>query len=230
MKRQQISALAFVLAASLAAGAVTAFAAAAPADANGSVNSAVDAVDTGDSADSAAGTEEQAAIATEPKGYVSVSYASTASIEDESFQEWMEEEEYTTVGWHYVSGDLIFEVVSDEEIDRAAAGDSALSAELSGDAVSQSFRVTQSQPYARVWIRNSGSAELVFTITEGSPDGSVVAGHCFRIPAGMSLSVYTSNKWTAGTYYVNFTSGQADMSGVAVCRTFETDSQLYGVD
>ncbi len=222
MKRQHISALALMLAVALTIGIVTAFAS--PADTADSANGTIAAMDTSTSTDETSDAAPRAAVATYPKGYVSVSDASTASLEDADFQEWIVDEEYATVGWRTSCGDLIFEIVSDEEIDQAAA--QSQTANLSDSSATQMFQITSSEPYAKVWIRNNGSTELVFTITEDSPDGSVVAGHCFRIPSGMSLSVYTSNKWPDGAYYVNFTSDQADMSGIVVFQTFPVDSQL----
>lgn len=136
------------------------------------------------------------------------------------------------VGEHYVVGDLIFEIVSKEEISdansdtQARASAKRWSVDLSGDSMSQAFEVTSSYPYAKVWVDNDGSSSIKFTITKNSPTGSVVSGSSITIPAGTSVSVYSSKAWPAATYYANFTSGKADMVGTAACRVASTLDEL----
>lgn len=136
------------------------------------------------------------------------------------------------VGESFVVGDLIFEIVSEEEVQAATADSMARAStkrweiDLSGDAMSKDFEVTSAYPYAKVWISNNGSRDIKFTITKNSPTGSVVAGSKVSIPAGSPVSVYSSKPWSAATYYANFTSGQADMIGTAACRVASTIEEL----
>lgn len=136
------------------------------------------------------------------------------------------------IGESFVVGDLIFEIVSKEEVQAAAADDltrastKRWSIELSGDSMSKDFEVTSSYPYAKVWIDNDGSGDIKFTITKISPTGTVVSGSNVSIPAGTTAVVYSSKKWSAATYYANFTSGKSSMSGTAACRVASTIEEL----
>lgn len=136
------------------------------------------------------------------------------------------------VGEHFVVGDLIFEIIAKEEVSEAASDTQARasskrwSIDLSGDSMSKEFEVTSSYSYAKVWIDNDGVGNIKFTITKDSPTGSVVSGSNVTIPAGTSVSVYSSKAWPAATYYANFTSGKADMSGTAACRVASTLDEL----
>lgn len=136
------------------------------------------------------------------------------------------------IGEQYVVGDLIFEIVSPEEVQAASTGSPARassklwSISLSGDSMSQSFNVTSSYPYAKVWVHNQGRGDIKFTITQSSPTGSVVSGSNITIAAGTATSVYSTNKWPAATYYANFTCGKANMAGSAACRVASTIEEL----
>ena len=136
------------------------------------------------------------------------------------------------IGESYIVGDLIFEIVSKEEFQAAAADDltrastKRWSIDLSGDSISKDFEVTSSYPYAKVWIDNDGSGDIKFTITKTSPTGTVVSGSNVSIPAGTTAVVYSSKKWSAATYYANFTSGKSSMSGTAACRVASTIEEL----
>ena len=136
------------------------------------------------------------------------------------------------IGESYIVGDLIFEIVSKEEVQAAAADDltrastKRWSIDLSGDSMSKDFEVTSSYPYAKVWIDNDGSGDIKFTITKTSPTGTVVSGSNVSIPAGTTAVVYSSKKWSADTYYANFTSGKSSMSGTAACRVASTIEEL----
>jgi hypothetical protein len=92
--------------------------------------------------------------------------------------------------------------------------------------MSQAFEVTSACPYAKVWISNSGTGNVRFTVTEHTPTGSVVNGSNVTIASGISTIVYSTNQWPAGTYYANFTSGKVDLSGEAACRVASTIEEL----
>lgn len=136
------------------------------------------------------------------------------------------------VGDKFVVGDLIFEIVSAEEAERAISGPQTRAStkrwdiELEGDTINESFEVTKDYPYAKVWIKNDGTKSIQFTITKTSPTGSVVEGSDVTIAAGTSTNVYSTRKWSTATYYANFTSGKADMVGSAACRVASTLKEL----
>lgn len=135
-------------------------------------------------------------------------------------------------GKRFVSGDLVFEIVSEEEIRQASsehqtrASTKLWTIPLSGDALSKDFSVTSSYPYAKVWIQNSGTGNIVFTITKNSPTGTPVTGSNVTVAANTSISVYSTNPWPAATYYANFTSGHVNMLGTSSCRIASTISEL----
>lgn len=135
-------------------------------------------------------------------------------------------------GKRFVSGDLVFEIVSEEEIRQASsehqtrASTKLWTIPLSGDALSKDFSVTSSYPYAKVWIQNSGTGNIVFTITKNSPTGTLVTGSNVTVAANTSISVYSTNPWPAATYYANFTSGHVNMLGTSSCRIASTISEL----
>lgn len=207
MKFKKASALAIAVALVLVIGATSAFASAAV-----SVEDA-----------------EIAAVAIAGNGVVSTVDASALALESGEFDEVVIEGE---VGDRYVVGDLIFEIVSEDEIDQVTSGSLTRastrlwSITLSGDSMSKAFDVTASDPYAKVWIDNKGTGSIIFTITKKSPTGSVVSGSNVTIAAQTSISVYSTNKWSAATYYANFTSGKTDMVGTAACRVASTIDEL----
>jgi hypothetical protein len=171
------------------------------------------------SAPTSEGSEEpMAAVAI---GYhEAVSTIDAAAISDSEVEEVVIEGD---VGERFVVGDLIFEIVSPEEVERAAASQVS---SLSGDSMSQAFEVTSTCPYAKVWVSNTGTGNIKFTITKNTPTGSVVNGSNVTIAAGTSTSVYSTNKWPADTYYANFTSGKADLSGDTACRVASSVEEL----
>lgn len=132
----------------------------------------------------------------------------------------------------FVVGDLVFEIVTPEEVESVAAGPetrastSRWSISLSGTEMSKGIEVTSSYPHAKVWINNEGSKSIKFTITKGSETGSIVKGSSVSIAAGTSTSVYSTNKWPADTYYANFTCGKAQMKGTAACRVASSIPEL----
>lgn len=138
------------------------------------------------------------------------------------------------VGDTFSVGNLIFEIVSDEEMDRVLsepqtrASTKRWEISLSGDSLSKDFSVTKDYPYAKVWFRNDldKKYEIVFTITQGSETGTVVTDSLVRLPGGSAISVYSRDAWPEGTYYANFTCGKADMVGSAACRVASTKAEL----
>lgn len=164
-------------------------------------------------------TAERAAVLNEGPGPGSED--GSAALSEDAYEKAVIEGE---VGDKIVCGSLIFEIVSEEEVDQAASDSQGIS--LSGDSLSKSFNLTTSMPYAKVWIKNTSSGDLIFTITKSSPTGTVVSGSNVTIKSGTSTSVYSTNAWSADTYYANFTSGKVDMSGSAACRIASTMDEL----
>lgn len=125
-------------------------------------------------------------------------------------------------------GDCIFEIVDDFTINnQTRASQKGFSITLSGTEYSQSFSVTDDMPYAKVYIDNSqGPADIIFTITKGSPTGTVVSGSDVTVKKGKKVTVRSTNAWPASTYYANFTSPNASMSASASSRIASTLSEL----
>jgi hypothetical protein len=162
----------------------------------------------------------------EPLAAVAIGHHEAVSTIDAAVVSDSEVEEVVidgNIGERFVAGDLIFEIVSPEEVERVA---SSQDSSLSGDSMSQAFEVTSACHYAKVWISNSGTGNVKFTITESTPTGSVVNGSNVTIASGISTIVYSTNKWPAGTYYANFTSGKAALNGEAACRVASTIEEL----
>lgn len=136
------------------------------------------------------------------------------------------------VGDKFAVGDLVFEIVSVEEINevleapvtRASTG--RFNIDLSGSSLSQDFEVTTNYPWAKVWVNNSGSGDIQFTITKGSKTGYVVKGSEVTIKAGTSTSVYSTKAWDPDIYYANFTCGKAGLKGTSSCRVASTQHEL----
>ncbi|WP_405155084.1 hypothetical protein [Paenibacillus sp. FSL K6-0108] len=98
---------------------------------------------------------------------------------------------------------------------------------LSGTEKSQAFTLDKDYPYVKVYINNtSSSGHIIFTITKNSSTGSVVSGSSVTIPANAAWNVYSTNAWTAGTYYANFTSGKTGLSGSSYARLASTYAEL----
>lgn len=136
------------------------------------------------------------------------------------------------VGDTFEVGDLIFEIVSDEEIEKiqdvpvTRASTSRFSITLSGSEHSEDFEVTTNYPWAKVWVDNRSTGDIKFTITKGSKTGYVVRGSDVTIKAGTKTSVYATKEWDPDIYYANFTCGKATMSGTASCRVASTQHEL----
>ena len=136
------------------------------------------------------------------------------------------------VGDKFIVGDLVFEIVSDEEINEVLetpatrASTSRFSIDLSGDSLSQDFEVTTNYPWAKVWVSNKGKGDIKFTITKGSKTGYVVKGSEVTIKAGTNTSVYATKEWDPDIYYANFTCGKANLNGTSSCRVASTQHEL----
>lgn len=138
------------------------------------------------------------------------------------------------VGDRYLVGDLIFEIVSEEEVEKAVREVMPASSvklfdniTLSGDRRSEPFEVTERYPYAKVWVSlKADSGDVRFNITKTSPTGYVVKGSDVEIRAGQSVTIRSTKKWDADLYFANFTSGEADMVGTAACRIASTLEEI----
>lgn len=132
-----------------------------------------------------------------------------------------------------IVGDLVFEIITPEEVETAASepvpyGSTTrwTDVSLSGTEMSKKFEVTKSYPYAKVWIDNNGEGDIKFTITKKSETGTLVSGSDVTIAAGTSTSVYSTKAWSAGDYYANYTCGKANMQGTTACRVASTQHEL----
>lgn len=137
------------------------------------------------------------------------------------------------VGEKFYVGNLVFEIVSDEEIDRVLSQPQTRASEkrweitLSGTSMSKDFLVTKDYKYAKVWFRNDSpeGEGIVFNITKGTPTGTVISGSSVVLESGYSISVYSSTIWLEDTYYANFTC-ESGLSGSALCRVASTKAEL----
>jgi hypothetical protein len=134
------------------------------------------------------------------------------------------------VGTNIRIGDLVFKRVETDtskpsEVSTLAST-SAFSITLSGSSKSEPFNLSGDYKYAKVWINNTSSGNLIFTITQNSPTGTVVSGSSVTVSANSTWNVYSTNAWPAGTYYANYTSGQVGLSGSSACRIASTQAEL----
>lgn len=137
------------------------------------------------------------------------------------------------VGDKFYAGNLVFEIVSDEEMDRVLSQPQTRASEkrweitLSGTSKSKDFLVTKDYKYAKVWFRNDSPEGdgMVFNITKGTSTGTVMAGSSVVLESGYSISVYSSTFWFADTYFANFTC-ESGLYGSALCRVASTKAEL----
>lgn len=106
------------------------------------------------------------------------------------------------------------------------ASKSDFNIKLSGTEKSQAFTIDKEYKYVKVYINNTSSGSIKFTITKGSATGNVVSGTNVTIPAKESWNVYSTNAWGASTYYANYTSGKVEMSGTSSARLASTYEEL----
>lgn len=132
----------------------------------------------------------------------------------------------------FAVGDLIFEIISEEEMEEVmSAPETRASASrwnitLSGTEMSRSFEVTSSYPWAKVYIDNQNDGTIKFTITKGSETGTVVRGSEVTIAANTHTTVYATKAWDPDTYYTNYTSGKSGLKGTSACRVASTQGEL----
>ena len=120
----------------------------------------------------------------------------------------------------------MFEIVENIPLETKASAPGYSETSLSGTEMSKSFNLAGNYKYAKVWIDNKGSNSIVFTITKGSPTGSIISGSDVTVSANTKVSVYSTNAWSSDTYYANFTSGKASMSGKTSCRIASSIPEL----
>lgn len=135
------------------------------------------------------------------------------------------------VGTIIRSGDLIFVRVDNEESESKNdispnASKKDFDITLSGTEKSQAFSLSGELLYVKVWIKNTSSAGLQFTMTRDSPTGSLVKGSDVTVPANSTWNVYSENPLSARTYYANYTSGKVGLSGQSSCRIASTFKEL----
>jgi len=128
-------------------------------------------------------------------------------------------------------GDLIFKILSNdtqipEYDDDSITKSSENSATLSGDTMSDLFDLTEDMGWFKVWIKNEGTNDIVFTITRDSPSGSLLEGSNIKIGKNKTIEVYNNKALSKGAYYINYTSGKSDMSGSTACKVASTQAEL----
>ncbi|WP_262384903.1 hypothetical protein [Paenibacillus terrae] len=105
------------------------------------------------------------------------------------------------------------------------ATDPVLDVRLRGTEMSKPFTIRAGYGYVKVWVRNNGSQKIKLTVTQGSGAGTVkLSGTIY--PGEDWSSPINSSAWSTGDFYVNLTSGSADMSGQVSVRTGTTRGEL----
>ncbi|MBU5436181.1 hypothetical protein [Pseudoflavonifractor sp. MSJ-37] len=100
---------------------------------------------------------------------------------------------------------------------------------LSGIAACTAADAPTAAPMTTVSASPDASSDPLFI--SGKPgdiftSGDVVKGTNVTIDGKTSINVYSTNKWPAGWYYANFTSGKANMKGTSSCRVASTKDEL----
>ncbi|WP_342416976.1 hypothetical protein NST83_06150 [Paenibacillus sp. FSL R10-2782] len=98
-------------------------------------------------------------------------------------------------------------------------------AKLEGTEMSKSFSIPAGYGYVKVWVNNTGDQPIKITVTQGSGSGTVKLSGTADAHNQWSSPV-NSNAWSTGTFYVNLTSGKADMSGKLSVRVSSTKGEL----
>lgn len=133
------------------------------------------------------------------------------------------------------AGTILEEEVTDEEMERVLKEDLARSSTklwnnitLSGNSLSKAIPLENGNHYFKVWVKNSGTQNMIITFTSGSPTGPTLTTGIKTLAPGESKSYYTAEHQPlyGSLYYANFTSGKADMIGVAACRVASTYAEL----
>lgn len=86
----------------------------------------------------------------------------------------------------------------------------------------QMYITSTDVPWAKVQVYNSGKADMIITITKGSPTGQVM--NQLILPPGKQDNMHGMMP-TPGTYYVNFSSTNY-LNGSASCRIASTSAEL----
>ncbi len=143
-------------------------------------------------------------------------------------------------GETYKFGSLVYTMVSEEEVERAALEGGTVSgvenmetmkrmdSTLSGVSRTELFDTTQRNPYAKIWVSLEEASDTVFfSITKSSPtDPPLGPGCVVKIPAGRSVSVLCTEALEPDLYFANFTSDTTEMAGTAVCRVAAGPEEL----
>ncbi|MGM1022127.1 MAG: hypothetical protein ACQEXV_16655 [Bacillota bacterium] len=85
---------------------------------------------------------------------------------------------------------------------------------ISGTTYLADFDIKANYGYVRMYLKNTGSQRIFFTINQGSPggrqkaSGSVGPGETYN-----EIVNENSGPWAVGTFYVNLTSGSSPMAG-----------------
>lgn len=103
----------------------------------------------------------------------------------------------------------------------------AFNVALGGTTRRHSFTLSGNYKFWKVWVHNTQSSGSQTIITVEDSAGNQI-GDTAYLPGGYTAQLYSDqdSPFPAGTYYVNFTSGNAVMSGTAACRLATTFAEL----
>ena len=97
---------------------------------------------------------------------------------------------------------------------------------LSGTTRRQSFTLSGNYKFWKVWTQNTqSSGQTIITVEDSS--GNTI-GDVVYLPAGYTAQMYSDqdSPFPAGTYYVNYTSGNVGLAGTSSCRLATTWAEL----
>lgn len=130
-------------------------------------------------------------------------------------------------GQQYEQGDFLVEVVSRDEVEKAASKDDSVPGSkrwnlmLNGESRSEPGEITKSYPLLAIWIAlEETSGDVIFNLTKADPTAAVLEGSCIRLPAGAGVCIRCTRNLEEDLYFANFTCAGGEMAGIAVCRVF----------
>lgn len=95
---------------------------------------------------------------------------------------------------------------------------------LSGTNMSPSFSLRGDWKYFKVWIDNTGSDDIIVSLTSRSKTGNEVASGTAK--AGKQYVLAQNKTFDKGKYYVNMTCGKSNMSGKIQVRKASSYNEL----
>lgn len=138
------------------------------------------------------------------------------------------------LGQIYKSGGLVWQIIGkdgqtldDNSHVMPRSSKVAFNVPLSGTTRQYSFTLSGNYKYWKVWFQNTQSATDQTIVTIEDANGQTI-GDVAYIPGGTTAQLYSDkdSDFPSGTYKVNYTSGNANLSGTTACRLATTWAEL----